>query len=252
MTKKLLYTSILLLYITLFASNAFSKTYKIGCVEDYYPYISINADGEPEGIIIDWWNLWSLKSGVEIEFVPMDLQSCIEQAESGEIDIIAGLFYSEERAEFLDFSEPLIRMRTAIFLKNKIKVDSIQNIISSVGVVENNLSHLYMQENYPQVKLIIFKSNAQLINSIYLKNIEGFTYDVPNPIGNFKQPTPPKGYYLFETLFAERLRPAVKKGNIELLSLIISGGTKISDAELVEIADKWQLLKKDRTLLWWG
>lgn len=174
----------------------------------------------------------------------MDIQSCIDQTKSGKIDAIAGLFYSDERAEYLDFSEPLIRMRTAIFLKNKIKADSIHNIINSVGVVENSLSYLYLQENYPQVKLITFKSNTQLINAIYLKNIEGFTYDLPNPIGNFKQPTPPKGYYLFETLYTERLRSAVKKGNSELLSLIIAGGAKVSDAELIEIADKWHLLKK--------
>lgn len=249
---KIIFPVIVFLYITLSASGTFSKTYKIGCVEDYYPYISINTDGEPEGIIIDWWNLWSLKTGVDIEFISMDIQSCIDQTKSGKIDVIAGLFYSDERAMYLDFSEPLIRMRTAIFLKNKIKADSIQNIINSIGVVENSLSHLYLQENYPQVKLITFKSNTQLINSIYLNNVEGFTYDIPNPIGNFKQPAPPKGYYLFETLFTERLRPAVKKGNSELLSLIIAGGTKISDTDLVEIANKWELLKKDRTLLWWG
>ena len=171
--KKIL--SIISIFVFLFASNTFAKTYKIGYVEDYYPYILINADGEPDGIIIDWWKMWSLKTGVDIEFVPMDIQSCIDQTQSGKIDAIAGLFYSDERAEYLDFSEPLIRMRTAIFLKNKIKADSIHNIINSVGVVENSLSYLYLQENYPQVKLITFKSNTQLINAIYLKNIEGFT-----------------------------------------------------------------------------
>ena len=63
---KIIFPVIVFLYITQFASNAFSKTYKIGCIEDYYPYISINTDGEPEGIIIDWWNLWSFKTGVDI------------------------------------------------------------------------------------------------------------------------------------------------------------------------------------------
>lgn len=252
MIKKKIISITILFFITLFVLNVSAKTYKIACIEDYYPYISINEDGEPQGIIIDWWNLWSLKTGVDIEFVPMDIQSCIEQTKSGEIDAIAGLFYSDERAEYLNFSEPLIRMRTALFLKNKIKPDSIQNIKHSIGIVENELSHLYMQENYPQIKLITFKSNALLLNAVYLNNVDGFTYDIPNPIGNYKQPAPPKGYYIFETLYTERLRPAVKKGNSELLSLIIAGGAKISDAELFEIADKWELLKKDRTMLWWG
>ena len=253
MTKnKILFTTILFLFITLFTSQLFAKTYKIACVEDYYPYTTLNKNGEPEGIIIDWWNLWSIKSGVEVEFIPMDIKSCIEQTKNGKIDIIAGLFYSDERAKYLDFSEPIIRMRTVIFLKNKIKADSIKFINISIGLVENSLTHLYMQENFPQVKLNIFKTNTTLLNAIYLKNVDGFAFDVPNAIGNYKQHSPPRGYYLFETLFTERLRSAVKKGNSELLSLITSGVSKVSDEELLEIADKWKLLKKDRTLLWWS
>ena len=252
MTKKILYTIIIFLFITLLVPNVYSQTYKIGCIEDYYPYTTKDENGELQGIIIDWWNLWSLKTGVDIEFIALDIQSCLDQAKNGKIDIVAGIFYSDERAEYLDFSEPFIRMRTDVFLKNKIKADSIKDIKISIGVVENGLSHLFIKENYPQIKLNIFKSHTTLMNAIYLKNVDGFVYDVPNPIGNFKLPTSPSGYYEFETLYTERLRPAVKKGNSKLLSLITAGNTKITDEELFVIADKWKLLKKDRTMLWWG
>ncbi len=252
MTKKFLFVAIIFLYFTLLTSNLYSKTYRIGCTEDYYPYISVNEDGKPEGIIIDWWNLWSSKTGVEIEFLMMDIQSCIEKTKSGEIDAIAGLFYNKERSEYLDFSEYIMRMRTVIFLKNKIKPDSIKDIKKSIGLVENDMSQVFLHENYPEIKILPFKSNSLLINAIYQLNIDGFTYDIPNPIGNYKPPASPKGYYIFETLYVEKLRIAVKKGNSELLSLIISGSAKINDEELIEIANKWKILEKDRTTLWLG
>ena len=91
--KKNLIQFSLTLFILFFSLTSFSQTYKIGCVDDYYPYISTNNNGELEGIIIDWWNLWSEKTGVDIEFVQLDIQSCIDKAKTGEIDIIAGLFY---------------------------------------------------------------------------------------------------------------------------------------------------------------
>ncbi len=57
MLKKTLHTILIFLFITLLASNTYSQTYKIGCIEDYYPYTTINKNGELQGIIIDWWNL---------------------------------------------------------------------------------------------------------------------------------------------------------------------------------------------------
>jgi len=237
--------------ILFFSFTSFSQTYKIGCVDDYYPYISTNNNGVLEGIIIDWWNLWSEKAGVDIEFVPLDTQGIIDKAKTGEIDAIAGLFYSDERAKHIDFSEPLIRLKTVVYLNKDIKVDSFQNFKGTLNVVENTLAHSYIQKEYQDIKLNTFKSYAALTQAVYLKNVDAFVYDIPNPTGNFKVPPPPNGYYLFETLFTEKLRPAVIKGNSQLGKLILSGASRISDEELIELVKKWDFFEKDNTQLWW-
>jgi ABC-type amino acid transport substrate-binding protein len=237
--------------ILFFSLTSFSQTYKIGCIDDYYPYITPDNNGELEGIIIDWWNLWSEKTGVDIEFVPLDIQGCIDKAKTGEIDAISGMFYSDERAEHIDFSEPLMRMRTVVYINKNVKIDSIKNFKGTLNVVENTLAHSYTKNKYRGLKLNTFKSYAALIKAIYLKRIDGFVYDVPNPKGNFRVPSAPDGYYLLETLFAKKLRPAVKKGNSQFGNLILSGASKISDEELIEIVEKWKVFEKDKTQLLW-
>ena len=142
-------------------------------------------------------------------------------------------------------------MRTVIYLQNNMKIDSIQDFSGTLNVVENTLAHSYIQDNYKNLKLNTFKSYASLIKAIYLQDLDGFSYDIPNPVDNIKTPRDPNGYYLFKTLFTENLRPAVKKGNRDLANLIISGATKISDAELIEIAEKWKIFEHDRTQIWW-
>ena len=224
--KLLLRVSILFPIIT-----GYSKVYKVGCINDYYPYVTTNNEGELTGVIIDWWKLWSEKTGVQIEFIPLDIQGCIEKTETGEIDIISGIFYSDERSEHINFSDPLMRMRTVIYLKKGGKIDSL--------------------ENYLGLKLNTFKFWSALIKAIYLKDIDGFPYEIPNPQGNYKTPAPPKGYYLFKTLFTEKLRPAVKKGNRNLVNLIMSGAAKISDDELIHVVEKWDMFEEDQTQLWW-
>ncbi|GEM_PF-5272047 len=121
MIKRAQTALILFLFVVFFSATGSAKTIKIGCVEDYYPYITVTSNGELGGILIDWWKLWSEKTGVDIKFVPLDLKSCIEKTEKGEIDVIAGLLYSDERANQLDFSESIIRTRTVLFLKIQLK-----------------------------------------------------------------------------------------------------------------------------------
>ena len=242
---------LIILFIALLSVKGYSKTIKIGCVEEYYPYVTITNDGELGGILIDWWKLWSKKTGIDIKFIPLDLQSCIEKTERGEIDVIAGLLYSDERAERIDFSETLIRTRTVLFLKNTIRIDSVKNLDVPINLVENNLAHSFLKKNYPDLELITLKTYASLMNAIYLQSVDAFTYEIPNLIGNYKQPAPPEGYYIFETLFNERMRPAVKKGNSKMLSLIVGGIGKISDEELIGIVEKWKLFTKDHSTLYW-
>jgi len=247
------FTQIILIFILTFSATFVSaETYKIGCIKDYYPYTSVNNNGELEGILIDWWELLSKKTGVKFEYVPLSLQACLEKTQNGEIDAIAGLFYNESRAKVFDFSEPIMRMRTALYLEKGLKFDSIQNITAPISVVEKSLAHLYLQENYPQLKLNVLSSHTEQNNSINQKQLEAFTYDIPNPIGKYKFGEVPEGYYEFATLVTERLRPAVKKGDNKLLHLIISGVEKISDNELAEIVIKWNLFEEDNTLLWWS
>ena len=228
-----------------------TKTYKIGCNENYYPYISKNPEtDELEGIIIDWWNLWAEKTGYTVEFVPLDLGGCLEKIETGEIDAIASLFFSEKRAENLLFSEPLMRMKTVLFLKNDSKPESIKRIENKVAVLENDLSVSFLQENHPEVELDIFDDFYELQSLVQRKKIAGFVYDIPDPIRNYKAVKSPKGYYMFQTLYSQSLRPVVKMGNDKMLNEIIAGAVQMSEEEILEIAEQWDFFKPNRSVFW--
>ena len=249
MSQKIL---ILVLSLFVFQSTLFgAKTYKIGCNQHYYPYITINPEtDELEGIVIDWWNLWAQKTNSKVEFIPLDLASCLEKVKSGEIDAVAGLFFSDERAGELMFSEPILRMKNVLFLKKGNKPDSIQIITNKIGVLKNDLAFSYLQENYPSVKLDAYDDFFKLQSLVQRKKIYGFVYDIPDPLRNYKEIEAPKGYYKYKILYNQKLRPAVKAGNNDMLNLIIAGATIMTDEELVDIAEQWDLFKPNRQILW--
>jgi ABC-type amino acid transport substrate-binding protein len=229
-----------------------AEKYKVAFIEDYAPYSWMNEEGEEQGILVDWWKLWGEKMGVELEFEFYPIPIIISKLSNGQVDVAGGLFFSEERAQKLDYSESIIRMRTDLFLSNQIKVDSISVLDDSIAVVYGDMAHHFLLDQHPYLKLKVFSSFQELRDAVAEQQIEAFVYDVPNPLGKYRTLEGPKGYYMKETLFTQNLRPAVRKGNSKMLHLIISGSSGISNEDLFEIANQWQLVRTERTYLYAG
>lgn len=74
------------------------------------PFSYLNADGEPEGLLIDLWQALAEVMDRPVEFLLVDWPESIEQVRDGRADIHGGLFASPERAEFLTFTEPVVSL----------------------------------------------------------------------------------------------------------------------------------------------
>ncbi|WP_347840941.1 RNA-binding domain-containing protein [uncultured Draconibacterium sp.] len=244
-----------LLLLSSYSLLAFpQKKYKIACNENYYPYVSRNSEtGELEGVIIDWWMLWGEKAGAEIEFVPLSLNRCIEKTSRGEVDAIAGLFFSKERAELLDFSEPLLRMQTVLFIRKNTRIDSIHHMNGEIGILDGDLAVEYFTQQYPEQNLKIYRQIDALRQDISSREINAFVYDIPETIrGGTIKIKLPNGYEILDELYTVKLRIAVKTGNSQMLNEVITHAEKMTDDELLELIEPYNFLKSSKYLLWGG
>ncbi|WP_075591639.1 RNA-binding domain-containing protein [Labilibacter marinus] len=237
-----------LLSIFIYSSKLEGKTYKIACLHDYYPYTAINDQGEASGIAIDWWKLWSEKSGIDVEFVPSDVNNIGDLLLQGEVDAIAGLYYTEDRTDIIEFSDPILRLRSVVFLKEEFEVST--NLTAEITVLDKSTAIKELGKRYPNLKIKKVDSFSLVREEAHLKQCDGFVYDIPNTLGTYKGFDTPDGYYEFATLFTSQLRPAVKKGNQEVLLNIMSGSSKISTEELIAMAKKYKLYKESRSMYW--
>ncbi|TLX76089.1 transporter substrate-binding domain-containing protein [Labilibacter sediminis] len=250
MTKQTL-SSLIVLVLLIFSVNlVHAKKYRVACLHDYYPYTSMNDQGEASGILIDWWELWSKKSGIDVEFVPVDLQNVGSMLESGEVDILAGVYFTDERADKLDFSDPILRLRSVVYLRNELEVsDSLK---ATITLLSNSIAEDKIKAEYPQLKINGVSSYSLIREEAKLYEYDGFVYDVPSTFGKYTGIKAPKGYYEYATLFSSRLRPAVLKGNKQVLKDIMSGLNKITAQELIVIAEKYNIYKEDKNWKWIG
>ena len=86
---------------------------------DYEPYAYVDDKGESRGILIDYWKVWAEKVRVEVEFVPLHFQDCIDMVRKGNADIVGGLYTSEERESYMAFALPVLKVETMLFLSEE-------------------------------------------------------------------------------------------------------------------------------------
>lgn len=236
-----------LLPILFVITAIFAKPLKIVHPDNYYPYSFTDSTGVSQGILIDWWKIWADEMDTAVEFLPADnFSASIEAVKRRDADIIAGLFYTKERAESLEYCDYVIQTSVTLFVKALSPVTSIENLTDSVVVVEGDFSVNYLRENYPHIPLKVVPSFTSLMTDVKSVEASAFILDLPAPILQDSAIPSPKGYKKLTALRDERLRPAVRKGNRKLHSRILEGSGKIPRETLVKIAKRWNLLGPSR------
>ncbi|MDZ4198819.1 MAG: transporter substrate-binding domain-containing protein, partial [Kiritimatiellia bacterium] len=78
----------------------------VGGDHNFPPYEYLNARGEPEGFAVDLIRAISRETGLEIEIRLGPWARAVRALETGEVDLLQGIFYSEERSRKFDFTLP--------------------------------------------------------------------------------------------------------------------------------------------------
>ena len=135
-----------------------SKKIRIGLHKDYPPFALINKNGVLSGMNIDITESIGKAMGLDCEFVYDDLAKIISALESGQIDVIDGIYYSEERKKTLNFSNPIISVSHGLFVRAGFKknISHIRDLSlnNTVTIVNGDITGDYISENNIRAKVV--------------------------------------------------------------------------------------------------
>ncbi|HSM91390.1 MAG TPA: transporter substrate-binding domain-containing protein [Anaeromyxobacteraceae bacterium] len=89
----------------------------VGADPDYPPYEFVDRDGKPAGYNVDLTRAIADVMGMTVEFRFGKWARMREALRSGEVDVLQGISWSEERAKDLDFAAPHAIVHHAIFAR---------------------------------------------------------------------------------------------------------------------------------------
>jgi polar amino acid transport system substrate-binding protein len=205
------------------------------------PFTMVNEEGEGAGIGVDIWRLWAQKSGRQIRISLGDGTSAFQDLKTGRAHIHMGLMYSQERAEWLAFSKPFLRVPALLYYPHGTGGGrSLGDFANAHVGIRGPPPGDQLRNILPGAEFVSYESIPQMVEGVLKGEIQAFIADKPSADlillsrglrGTFS--------YLEKELFYLSLRAAVPKGEVALLGEIERGLDAITQNEMNEILGRW-------------
>jgi len=200
-------------------------TVVVGGDRDYPPYEFLDKDGHPSGYNVELTRAIANVMGMKVEFRLGGWSEMRAALQSGTIDVLQGMSYSEERAAEVDFSLPHTVVNHAVFARrDSPPVNSLEELAGlSVAVHRSGIMHDYLVRSGFKGRLVLTDTPADAMRQLAAGKTD-FAVVAIVP-----------GMYLIRELKLSNLIPvvrnvathrycyAVDKGNAELLSRFNEG-----------------------------
>ncbi|MFW5856337.1 MAG: transporter substrate-binding domain-containing protein [Planctomycetota bacterium] len=131
------------------------RTLRAGGDENYPPYEFLDETGQPAGFNIDVFRAVCAILDLEATIELGPWSRVREDLESGDIDLITGMYFSPDRDEEVDFSPPHIVVSQAIFVRDGSPVRSLEDLQGrEVLVQDGDIMHDFLRGQERSVTIV--------------------------------------------------------------------------------------------------
>ncbi|MBC15961.1 MAG: hypothetical protein CL942_02790 [Desulfovibrio sp.] len=212
----------------------------VAYTKDARPLSFMGTSGRPEGLTIDFWRLWSNKTGIPVRFKLGVWEETIPLVTDGGADVHGGLVKTEERQQLFDYTHPLFDIETVLVVKpgQKGNVESDFKA-GTVGAVKEAHSAQLVLDRFPDVQLSEYLTPQALLEAFVRGEVDGAVVYLPTFHLKNNQRAEPVEYRVAAILETLQIHGAVRKGNTELLGVINDGLAQITKEERDYLKNRW-------------
>lgn len=225
---------------------------RIGPDPTFSPIEYFDDNGNFEGIAADYLRLLEKKLGIKFQVERLEnWNASIEKAKKQEIDVWTAAVETPQRAEYMRFTEPYLKVPAVIMVrddsgKDNLTLESLDGM--RVAVVKGYAVHDYIVNSYPHLQLILVPDVEAGLQKLSFGEIGAFVGNIATAagyaesagIGNIRV-AGSSGYFYKWALANRKDWPL-------LTSILQKGLDAITDAESREIQQRWISLGTRETL----
>jgi ABC-type amino acid transport substrate-binding protein len=217
---------------------------------DCVPFHFKDELGQPAGILIDIWRLWSEKTGIALDFRVAPWDETLARVGSGVVDVHAGLFFNKERDQFLDYGAALRKTDTHVFIHKSLPAISRLEELSAyrIGVLAEDYVEGYLKKRLPKAIVIPYPDYASIMMALKDGTLRVFAADTPSGIYHLQHSGLVERFSFTKELllYQNDWYAAAKEGNAALIKIINQGMSQISKLERSEVGRRWAGITKEK------
>jgi len=208
---------------------------------DYAPFTLLDAAGQPAGLFVDIWKLWARKTGRPVRFLAAPWTEGLEALRSGAADIHSGLFESEERKAWMEFSAPFYHIATRLFTPTGTTAPhSLEGLAGlRVGAYRGTFQEDYLRRVHPRVETLAFASMESALQALAAGRIQAFLGEALPVRASLRNMGMSGRIGAQAMLFDRPVCAAVRQGRAELRALVDRGLAAISEEEYAALEARW-------------
>lgn len=180
--KRKYFLFLLPLMLFLLASTATLDIIRVG-IYDNPPLSFVDDEQKPQGFLIDVLERIAEEEGWQLEYHLCEWEACLQALESGEIDLLGPIGYSEERSKRFDFSgETLITNWGQVYVQSGETNISIvdfsgKRIALLVGDIHADVFLSIVDEFDIEIEPVYFDSYLTMLEAIDKKEVYGGVFN---------------------------------------------------------------------------
>jgi polar amino acid transport system substrate-binding protein len=216
-----------------------------------FPPFSFLVNEQLSGFTIDYLELLEEKTGIDFEIVQGTWKQNFTAFRQGEVDLITGISFTEERSGYTLFSDPYYLLPTVVYTRiNEFQYSSVNDLKGKTVGIETEVYYRSYLEEISEIRIKEIEDTSELMKQLSFGEVDAVVTNIN--IGNYIR----KQYMLENIKLAGRinlkgiededLRIGVRRELPELHSLIQQGMNQITPAEYKQLQDRWVGFTPDR------
>lgn len=209
---------------------------------NFPPFEYIDENGIYTGFNVDIIRAISLRSGIEIQFCPMDWEEACEKLKKGEIDVIQGMKYTKEREKYYDFTEGYLENTQSIFVLNyNDEINSYEKLENKKVAIQEGDVAINNLKTFSNVQVIFTKDQEEAFKKLLKGEVDAYIGNSLTGVNYIGKLNVRSKIKIVDTpLNSSDYAIVVKKGNTNTLNLINKSLKEIKDNGTYEmIYRKW-------------
>ncbi|WP_097110111.1 transporter substrate-binding domain-containing protein [Arsukibacterium tuosuense] len=177
MIRRLLFNAALLLCFVFYApANAGAETLRVALSNDTYPYMFVDEQGQPKGLIVDYWREIARQQQFNIEFVMAAWPETVALLNAGEVDLHGGMAYTEQRAKDYNLHSINITIYSNVFVhRDLLRVQTLKDLTAyAIGVVEKSSHESTLARQLPKALLRKYPNVTQMYDAALAGELKAF------------------------------------------------------------------------------